>query len=199
MGDLWEVNFDESEKEPVVQFVLIAQPCDIILRADDGGRSQGWAILVPLRKEQGKHPETTVELKYFDEAKCDNRWAYLKRARVANANVLDLVAIAGPVIKKAEIAQLRTRPHVHASVEKRTAYLADWLEQSADSTSAATSLALFSGPGPIAKLSNTADTIDFHCKRIGRIEPELARLVLQRYGNFVARHALPHDFADYEK
>jgi hypothetical protein len=65
-------------------------------------------------------------------------------------------------------------------------------------TSAAHALALFSGPGPAAKLNVTDAQIEFHCKRVGRVEPDLARLLLQRYGNFVARHALPHDLADHD-
>jgi len=196
MGDLWEVSFDDGANEP---FVLIAQPCDIILRAKDGCRSQEWAVLVPLKRNAGKHPETVVELKYFDDGDYHSRWASLKRARVANVNVLDIVALFGPVIQKSEVAQLRARAHVYASVALRITHLAKWLEEvPPESIAAAQKLALFAEPGPVAKLSNSSEVIDFHCKRIGRIEPELARLLLQRYGNFVARYALPHDFADYE-
>ena len=199
LGDLWQVTLEKDSNDVVEQFVLVAQPCDIILRSEDGTRSQEWALLIPIKKEKVRHPETIVELKYFDKVKFESFWIYLKKARVANANILDLVAIAGQKVDKTKIAELQTLPHVHTSVAKRAAHLAVWLTQELASPSGASSLALFLGPGPAAKLSVAEGAVDFHCQRVGRIEPELARLILQRYGNFVARHALPHDFAAFEK
>lgn len=228
LGDLWEVCLIEGAKEATQQFVLVAQPCDIILRASDGARSQQWALLVPLRKDRGSHPETVVEFKYYDEVKYESRYAYLKHARLANANVLDATALIGSPLRRVDVASLRSRAHVHVAVEKRLANLCDWLEAAkagpplsagpSNSRDAVGSgavepstagalldsidlreLALFHAPGSSAKLSITSDLIDFHCKRIGRVEVEFSRLLLQRYGNFVARHALAHDFADYQK
>jgi hypothetical protein len=200
LGDLWEATLIRSTTEGAEEwnehYVLIAQPCDIILRSKDGARSQEWAILIPI-KENGTEQETMVRLKYFGESKCDAYWAHLRKARVANVNVLDMVALAGPAVKMAELSSLRQRSHVQPSVEKRTLYLADWLERTVASAAPSLALALFPGPGPVAKLTISQDTIDFHFRRVGRIEPELSRLLLQRYGNFVSRHALPHDFAEY--
>lgn len=194
LGDLWEVTLEGETSE---KFALVAQPCDIVLRSESGQRSQEWAILVPLKTEKG-NAETTVLLPYFDEGSCKDRWADLKRARVANANVLDVIAMFGRRIEKSTLAQLRTRSHVHSSIAKRIHQLVDWLEGIPnDSAVSAQALALFGGPGAAAKLSNTSEAIDFHCTRVGRIEPELARLLLQRYGNFIGRHALPHDFAKF--
>lgn len=194
LGDLWEVTFEGDTSE---QFALVAQPCDIILRPESGKRSQEWAILVPLTAEKGR-TETRVELPYFDAPSCNNRWADLKRARVANANVLDAIAMFGSRIEKSAFAQLRTRTHVHSSVARRIEHLVDWLEGLPnDPAVAAHALALFGAPGTVAKLSNTPEAIEFHCRRVGRIEPELSRLLLQRYGNFIGRHAMPHDFSKF--
>jgi len=197
LGDLWEVTLVEDSREWAQTFVLIAQPCDIVLRPTNGKRSQEWALLVPIKKEG--HTETTVELQCFDRAEFESRRADLKKARVTNVNVLDLVAVIGEKANRATISQLQTLRHVHRSVAERARHLAVWLEQALDSLPDRSSLALFSSPGPVAKLSIVDGTVDFCCQCVGRIEPELARLILQRYGNFVARYALAHEFAEFEK
>lgn len=193
LGDIWEVALQDETTE---QFVAIGQPCDIILRTE-GDRAQEWVLLAPLKKDKGKHADQVVELKYFDETKYDSRFVYLKWARISNVNVLDLVALVGPTVKRAEIALLKARAHVHNSVKNRTAILLNWLEALPADATSALPLALFS-TGVAAKLTNTPDEVNFHCRRVGRVEPELSRLLLQRYGNFVSRPALPHDFSDFE-
>ena len=193
LGDLWEVTLVAESKEAVQRFVLIAQPCDIILRSTNGRRSQEWVLLAPINKSG--NAETTVELPYFDAPSFESCRADLKRACVANVNVLDLVALVGPKVDKETIARLQGLPHVHASVAKRAAHLALWLQQALTAIPNTSALSLFPGAGPMAKLSIADGAIDFHCRCLGRIEPDLARLVLQRYGTFVARPGLPHDFA----
>jgi len=197
LGDLWNVTLAEGSKERVEQFVLIAPQCDIVLRAD-GKRSQEWVLLAPIVERNDGHPETTVELKYFN-SEFESCRVNLKKARVANVNVLDLVAIAGARIDKATIARLHDLPHVHASVGKRAELLASWLDQVLKPPPDTSSLALFQGPGPGSKLTITADSVDFHCECVRRIEPEFAGWLLQRYGNFVARHALLHDFGNVKQ
>jgi len=193
LGDLWEVTLVAESKEAVQRFVLLAQPCDIILRPTNGKRTQEWVLLAPINRSGNF--ETTVELPYFAPPGFESCRVDLKKAAVASVNVLDLVALVGPKVDKDTVARLLMLPHVHASVAKRAAHLGIWLQQALTRIPDTSALSLFPGAGLMAKLSIANGTIDFHCRCLGRIEPDLARLVLQRYGTFVARPGLPHDFA----
>src|SRR5260221_2725877 len=156
LGDLWEITLADDSK---VQYVSIAQPCAIILPGD-GTRSQNWIVVAPIRKEKGSHPELVVELKYFDHAKHESRWVNLKRARVANVNVLDLVSLGWTEFEKANVAQLRLLAHVHASVSTRASKLAGWLEGALALEKPERHLAIFlDGDEPAAKLTLTSAAV----------------------------------------
>jgi hypothetical protein len=219
LGDLWEITLiketPKAEGEPpdvseeTMVFVLVAQPCDIILR-NNGRRSQDWVFLIPVslpdEAEKAKKSaeaaggidnaaETQVELKYFGRT-FENYRVLLKKARIASANVLDLISVAGSTVEAGKIVELKAFPHVHASVAKRMKTIGLWLEKALASANPDRSISLFLDHGPSAKCEVTKDAVKFQAKRIGRLERELSRMVLQRYGDFVARHPTPHDFAD---
>lgn len=195
LGDIWEATLvEDSGVDAVQKFVLIAQPCDIILRTD-GTRSQEWVLLAPIKQGKGRSAETTVDLPYFEPPDFKDCHADLKRACVANVNVLDLVALVGSKADKETVALLEEFPHVHASVRQRAAHLARWLQRALSAIPDVSGLSLFSAAGRTAKRTVATGAVDFHCRCIGRVDPDMARLILQRYGTFVARPGLPHDFA----
>ncbi len=201
LGDIWEVDLPGKDKagNDVITtgvFTLIAQPCDIILRSD-GSRSQEWALLAPVSAKEppSAQREVFVELPYFDAETYKSHWLSLKRARLADTRILDAVAVAGSGIVRADIPQLMSFPHVHASVAARMKIIGDWMGVALSSPSALDRLALFLDDGPAARISISDTEVVFAIRRVGRVEPELARLLLQRLGTFVARPALPHDFA----
>lgn len=198
LGDLWDVTL-AGEKERTERYVLVAQPCDLMIRTKDGKRSQdGWVVLVPVLPN-GQTQETMVQFPYFDEGSLKEHWAHFKKARIASADVLDAVALAGAAIQATDLSKLKQSDHVQPAVRKRLDLLGDWLDAGMRSAAPALTFALFAGPGPVAKVTASAQGVEFHCRRTGRVDPELSRLLLQRYGNYLSRHALPHDFASYEK
>ncbi|KQT33658.1 hypothetical protein ASG29_06510 [Sphingomonas sp. Leaf412] len=51
-GDLFEIDANEPGATASTRFILLGQPCDIMIRAD-GGRRQHEAMLIPLRRHEG--------------------------------------------------------------------------------------------------------------------------------------------------
>jgi hypothetical protein len=194
LGDLWEVELEDGSKHT---FVLLGQPCDLVLRKN-GKRAATWTILVefsPTAPVQTQR-DAAFELPCFDSNTYQSHWVNLKKARPADPDVLDAVALFGGKLEFSKLQDKVAKGHIHHSVATRAKLLAENYKAAANREAFADErLRVFVGPGERAKLLRTEAEVNFHCVRLARLESHTARALLQRFAHYTARPGLPHDFA----
>ncbi|WP_139114831.1 hypothetical protein [Rhizorhabdus dicambivorans] len=214
-GDVFEI----GEGNDLGLFVLIAQPCDIMVRP--GGkrvRENNFkvAVICPLTLDPAEVEAEPPHLKHFIPNfgdKGDVTAAVLfKRGTVVNLNVLDLTVLdkngrcdITPAELKKEPKRFPTRAWEDrcAELAKHFGKVAGEIEDARKKHGDEVADLIAKATVPRVGLSNAlkghgsyvAGAFHYPIKRIGRIRDPGAASLLAAFGRFLSRDALEHDFA----
>jgi hypothetical protein len=216
-GDLFEI----GEGDDLKLWVLVAQPCDLMVRSNGKRvREENFkvAVLAPLRTrplgdEAGARDGLNFSLEHYDHGGAQSAVVLLADATPANLQVLDLA-----VFNKDGRCQLAAAPDQAMSLpsrawERRDAELRNHFgkvtkqieaARNAHKDSVADLLAAAIIPrGAPKKAFGKYGTYDggaysYPIRRCGRIRDPLATSLLTAYSRFLARDAYEHDFSRAE-
>ncbi|MFC2966654.1 hypothetical protein [Acidimangrovimonas pyrenivorans] len=213
-GDVFEI----GEGEDLKLWVLIAQPCDLMVRSNgERVRENNFkvAVLAPLRRrELGADPKIKeglhFSLDHYDHYGAQSAIVQLADATPANLHVLDLAvlnedghcqlsAAADPSLslhsKAWEKRDKELRKHFR-SVSKQ---IESAREKHNDEVAALIARAVIPRASPkksFAKYGTyDAGAYSYPIRRRGRIRDPLAISLLSAYSRFLARDAYEHDFS----
>lgn len=210
-GDLFEVGDDR------VTFVLIVQPCDVMVRKDGKRARENTfkvAVLAPVeaRAEGGSKDALTFSLPNFASEGGEPYLVHFSKATVANLNVLDLAVLSNdgtcqinPKQARAAASRFPTRSW-DARIKEVAKYfqkVVTEVEQARKAHADEVAALLAAARLPRAALSTkfsllgtyTGETFSYPIRRCGRIRDPLAASLLAAYGRYLGRDAFDHDFS----
>ncbi|ANM18247.1 hypothetical protein AMK06_CH03373 [Rhizobium sp. N541] len=216
-GDLFEI----GEGDDLKLWVLIAQPCDLMVRSNGKRvREENFkvAVLAPLRTrplgdEAGVKDGLNFSLEHYDHGGAQSAVVLLADATPANLQVLDLV-----VFNKEGRCQLAAAPDPAMSLpsqawERRDAELRNHFGKVTRQIEAARtahkdtvanllSAAIIPRGAPKKAFAKygayDGGAFSYPIRRCGRIRDPLAASLLTAYSRFLARDAYEHDFSKAE-
>ncbi len=197
LGDLFE-RLDGGKK-----FVLLAPPCDLIVRSDgERRRNTSTGVLVEIRSTKQPAGYEEFPLPLFDLNAGGEVVADLKRTQVVPLDILDLCVFRSDgecsFEAKGETPQrlLPTWDVRYANLKGRFIKVMETLKNAAGDS--ATSRALLNDLAPIGirgpfKVTLQQDGVQFGFKRVGRLRPQYASALFTRFANHSNRDAFEHD------
>ncbi|WP_296598002.1 hypothetical protein [Phenylobacterium sp.] len=216
-GDLFEI----GEGNDVKLWVLVAQPCDLMVRSNGKrAREENFKVAVlapvrtrPLGEASGAKDGLNFSLEHYDHGGAQSAIVQFAEATPANLQVLDLA-----VFNKDGHCQLAAEPDPALSVpsrawEKRDAELRGHFGKVTSQIEAARkahkdavadllATAIMPRGAPkkaFAKYGAYASgAFTYPIRRCGRIRDPLATSLLSAYSRFLARDAYEHDFSKAE-
>lgn len=208
-GDLFEIDGHET-------YVLIAQPCDVMVRKDGKRARENTfkvAVLAPLESfDPAPPPALSFFLPNFGPDGRDARAINFSKATVVNLNVLDLTVLSELGDCRIDLASAAIATHrfptrawdrrakelvkyfsrVAADIEKARTDHSDEVA----SLLAAAKLPRVSPSARLAQLGTYADrAFSYPIRRSGRIRDPLAVGLLAAYSRYLSRDAFDHDFS----
>ncbi len=199
---------DIFEKNNGARYVLVAQPCDLEVRSN-GERAPDLTHLrlakISLGGDNDRRRFADFELPYFERGKSESAFVKLGRPATVRAAILDCCVLnedgkarleidgdVAPLLlpywvrRREEIAKLFTG--VLASVGE--------LDNMIDTPTKSALLGqLKRDPFPILNLDSSEKSIEWDCRRVGRLCDPWARALLARFSQYYARDAYLHDLA----
>lgn len=216
-GDLFEI----GEGDDMKLWVLIAQPCDLMVRSNGKRvREDNFkvAVLAPLRTrplgdEAGAKDGLNFSLEHYDHGGAQSAVVLFADATPANLQVLDLA-----VFNKEGRCQLTAAPDPAMSLpsrawERRDAELRNHFgkvtkqleaarEAHKDSVAELLAAAIIPRGAPKKAFAKygayEGGAFNYPIRRCGRIRDPLAASLLVAYSRFLARDAYEHDFSRAE-
>lgn len=189
------------------KFVLIGQPCDLMVRSN--GKRDGLCevVLAEITTKKGNYPTSIFELPYFDPDTDDEVWIRFNNAKTVPLEILDLCVLQNDGVAKVGIEQSCPKELIpawksrfdilqekHNEIHlcyanliesKPTGNTKDLLER----------YFLEDVPGIVKGSINTRKKeTNYDLKRIGRVKEPLASTLLRHYAAYLARDAFDHDF-----
>jgi hypothetical protein len=205
VGDIFQKT-GESNKE----FILLAQSCDLMVRAD-GKRNPfiNEALLAEIVHGPIKDRDGHGELQFLDEHDKVQYFVSFKRTYSVKLVILDICALnekGEAVIVLDSPCPDRAIPSWKLRYEKlirdfqKVIKHAEDLIQKGVSPNAAAALVARSSNSTLftPNLDIPRKTVSFNLKRVGRLKQPRAAALLSRFATFIARQAFDHDFGDYE-
>jgi hypothetical protein len=189
--------FEQSDGK--AKFVLLAQPCDLVVRQVDNEQGQrvsgeGLFVTITEHNDDGRERGSTFDVKGVTRENVHWRLDF-KECFAVNLAVLDFCSFnpEGRVrfsLKQEQPSYLTE--HWDARFKKVMAEIAEAFSKNRV-------LELFSlGASRKARSMSpetTEDTLSFPLQRVGRLESGIAAAALSAWSSFNARAALDHDFA----
>jgi hypothetical protein len=216
-GDLFEI----GEGDGLKLWVLIAQPCDLMVRSDGNRvREDNFkvAVLAPLRKRPlGERAEArdglNFSLEHYDHGGAQSAIVLFADATPANLQVLDLA-----VFNRDGRCQLSDAPDPALSLPSRswqnrdvelrkqfrkvTQQIEDARKAHNDTVAALLATAITPRAAPRKAFAKygayEGGGYSYPIRRCGRIRDPLAASLLTAYSRFLAREAYEHDFSKAE-
>lgn len=213
-GDVFEIGAGEQ----TCLYVLIAQPCDIMVRADGKRvRENNFkvAVLCPLTLDgteiDSEPAHLSYKLTHFGLHGEHRAAALLKRATVANLSVLDLA-----VLNKDGRCEIATASAPDGAVSPTRAWQARFLQLTkqfkriakriedvrakfGDEVAALVAEAVLPRVGMSAQLaqlgSYAAGSFGYPIRRISHVRDPSAASLLAAFSSYLSRDAFEHDFA----
>lgn len=216
-GDLFEI----GEGDGLKLWVLVAQPCDLMVRSDGKRvREENFkvAVLAPLRTrslgdEAGTKDGLTFSLEHYDHGGAQSAIVQFADATPANLQVLDLAVFNKDGRCQLTAAADPTMALPSRAWEKRDAQLRNYFGKVTKQIEAARK----AHKDPVADLLAAAivprgapkkafakygtydgGAFSYPIRRCGRIRDPLAASLLTAYSRFLAREAYEHDFSKAE-
>jgi len=207
LGDLFET---ETGK----QFMLLAQPCDVMIRKN--GKRAGYVTsfwVVEVLNAQPSQRIGVYELPYYNPASGASAWVSFKDRSAVSPSVLDLCVyqpngackfVLDEACPVDVIEPLRRRHPLLSKEFKRSLELVSIVENTfagkvrADDTKQVSSLLLRFGVGNtlIRGEVEAQNTLAFGFRRIGRLCPPWSVALLGDFAQFIARAAFEMDLGD---
>ncbi len=217
LGDVFELTKGNKAKKP--RYMLLAQPCDLMVRSKTGNRKKTITQVV-LARIANSRPEITqdayFELPYFDPDSGDSAYVNFTDSHLVSLHALDLCAFNAD-----GVATLKTsdKPkNIILAWRKHHQHILEFFKSVIDNRKQVHKLVLsfnegkktekqialsiidsvvdpeFSSP-PLFTLSvdNAAKSVRFDCRRVGRFEPNHAAALWTKYSNFASRAAFDLD------
>jgi len=200
LGDLFTK--DTGDK----QFVLIAQPCDAMVRAG-GARSPELShfLLAEVTMKPLEGLFAAFELPYFDENTGHSAYVKLSRPVYTRSIVLDACVLNANGCAHIELAAMPAEgllPHWrdrHVALKRAAKSILDRVaaQDQPPSMDLRKILAGYVKPDPFppTQMDPTAGVLEWNCTRVGRVLDPYARALLSRFSQFFARDAYLHDLA----
>jgi len=204
LGDIFQKTGHANKR-----FVLLAQPCDLMVRSS-GKRSHQEAALVEIvsGESYGNRPGY-AELRFLDSESSAKHYVALARSFAVTLTVLDFCAFQsnGEAVFRLGTSSPHTLiPAWKAHFERVAAEVAGIIAKVNELTKSGVKLQ--DAELIVARCSNqrtfkpTVDpekkTIRFNLRRVGRLRQPEAASLLSRYAAFSARYAFDHDFGERE-
>lgn len=210
-GDLFELLTDKPET-----WVLIVQPCDVVVRGNGERNRENTfkvAVLAPIRIVTGRLGQAdgqSFELPRFGDDGLSHGIVEFAKGSTASLRVLDLAVLNRD--GKCEFdpaAKLEGENYYSRGWQRRAQRLSDDFGKTAKSIADEIKKlkggdkivikALLPRAGMGAKLGNRGDFKDgkfsYPLRRIGRVRDPLAASMLGAFGRYLSRDAFDHDFA----
>jgi hypothetical protein len=209
VGDVFKI-----DGRPDKLFVLVAQPCDLMMR-QSGERHhtvQNALLLeatpVADASEESKKAKDEDRGFYFklDFFEADRDWRInLRKIHYVNLDILDLCVFrtdgratfsvgdtAPPLISEAWRARF---PKLEEIVKKACGRYAELMKKNVVKAVDVMKIVVSSSLGNLIKseIDSTTNTISFDISRVGRIKQPRSGALLTRYANALARDAFEHD------
>lgn len=205
MGDIFQKT-GESQK----RYILLAQPCDLMVRAD-GKRNPfvNEALLAEIIPGPVKDRDAHCDLPFFDSAD-DGLFVSFKRTHSVKLDCLDLCALNETGSASLDLTTPGPERAIPAWKERRGKLVKEFqklLNKVEEFTKAGVSLnnvvKMAASSSNSGLLKPTIDvgrkTLSFDFKRIARLRQPRAAAMLSRFANFMTREAFEHDFADRDE
>jgi hypothetical protein len=217
-GDIFE-----NSAQPSKKWIVIAQPCDLMVRADGrrGNNPITHILMAPLERE--KRPQDVQEgdfrLPYFDD-KGRPYLVKLARARYQRIWLLDFTVfrtegraalgaddepvanlLAGWGARHSRLVE-RTRELIQlcsnndVGLQRALELESPPEEEGVDALAKSVRDAIasdYARPPFTTTIDPRARSIDAGCRRIGRLSADYARALLSRWGSYMSRPVLPYD------
>lgn len=201
LGDIFQ------QTETNQEYVLVAQPCDTMVRSG-GGREPELTHFIVAAIERGSDGGEQLDrfrLPYYDESTGADAHVRLNRVKFVRVRVLDLCVFdpqgrSGFVIEEQApnglIPPWRSR---HGSYIESIGKLLEEIGKVGANAAASTRGALVGdvkgSPFQATRISPRDGGLAFNCQRVGRLCDPFARALLSRFSQHFSRDAEPHDFA----
>lgn len=206
-GDIFE-----SELAPSKRYVLLAQPCDLMVR-DNGKRRAEVALLVQINEVSATAaPTSQAAYRYFDikgVLGSDKHWQVdFQNLFVADLSVLDFAALNPD--GKVQLQRAQSEPTI-AMTKGWEKLLKRALDRCFPNHAAGAGASTITASPPrvapplgLGKLADElrgrfeGDCLLYPIRRMGKLKPGLATDILAAWATFHTRAALDHDFARTE-
>jgi hypothetical protein len=218
LGDIFEKVVENAE-EPT-QYILLAQPCDLMVRTKEGSR-KGKAEQVVLARiapnlTSGKENEYFT-LPHYKSGEDKDAYVLFTDTYLVSLKTLDLCAFNRKGIATIKLSD--KSGHLVAAWRKHHKAVVDYYRNLVDNRkrigrlisdfnegkqpgiqiqdTVIDSLSIQSSRPPLfsAEISPAARTVTFDCKRVGRLEPNHAAAMWTKYCNYMSRPAFSVDLA----
>jgi hypothetical protein len=215
LGDI----FQDSRSPKQKRFILLAQPCNLMVRTDPKGeRTNDFheAILAEIVENPRKpqFTESYYELLYFDDHDGTSRYIDFRKTYTVLLCILDLCVYNKD--GEAKISSTNVCPPgvipawnyrfdklkkefdliIKEYIEKKNkGYDENFLKKHLLPRSSRSGRNIFK---PELKFNGQKDqgSITYNCRRIGRLCKQRAEVALSKYAHFISRRAFEHDFEE---
>jgi hypothetical protein len=204
LGDIFEVT-RESEKK---RFVLLAQPCDLMVRSD-GNRHHAVMETTLAEIVAGDHEglEGFAQLPFLDKDSSTMNYVALRKVFAVNLLALDFCAYQTTGESRFALADACPQTVIpawcvrHGKISRiARKILAKVEEMDKAGTKVADAIQI------VARCSNhrwlipdvdvANKSLSYNLKRVGRLRQLRAAALLSRYANFLSRYAFDHDLGE---
>ena len=203
LGDIFE------RTESGARFILIEQPCDLMVRGDDGNRIASHVMLLELLEKPATAEKSSLfwELPFFLEDATRKCVAKLRQRTAIEASVLDLC-----VFDPQGIAQIQKDAQIPAGLipawEKRFGVLLKFAKEKIGQYKGFQKVRLspegfsllhaqITGGVPevvTGKLDLEAGSLSYNLKRIARLKQPRSAALLRQFASYKARDAFDREF-----
>jgi hypothetical protein len=207
LGDIFEVTWESQKK----RFVLLAQPCDLMVRSD-GNRHHAVTETVLAEIVSGSYQglDGFAELPFIDKDSPAVNCVAFRKVFAVSLMVLDFCAYSAGGESKFETATRcpdtvipAWRAH-HELVLKDVQKLFVKVEEMTKAGSKPADATQIAGRSSnhkwlIPQIDIANRSIFYSLKRVGRLRQPRASALLSRYANFLSRYAFDHDLGEKQQ
>lgn len=207
VGDIFEVSKGEEKK----RFILLAQPCDLMVRSD-GNRHHAVveSVLGEIVSGEHRNHEGFAELPFFENNAATKNYVALRKVVAVSLLPLDFCAYRETgestfaltdVCPKTVIPAWRARHEILINDVRKILTKVDEMTKAGSNAVDAIQI--------VARCSNhrwliphvdlAKRSLSYGLKRVGRLREPRAAAILSRYANFLSRYAFEHDLGEREQ
>jgi len=192
------------------RFVVIAQPCELMVRSDGRRQSIGHVFLAEIFHDKPNESGAFFELPYLDETDYSSGWVRLHTSSPVDVQILDLAVFQDDGVCRANVEQAVPGRLIPAWENRFTLLQDDYkgiISQFEKMFPPENGKPGQAGRVAQCALSKSVEGIVsgiirgrrkevvYDLKRIGRVKEPMASSMLRSYSAYMSRDAFEHDFA----